>query len=470
MTKSPNFTQDCLESCKLPSDDDMIDCLGYCSNRYHSSCIGISRLDAHLQEWVCESCQNLSNQEMSPMKSQDSNRDLRNSQRAHKIASVENIMETNEFMQRVVSPNEVLNLEDFSIDICASRSRPIFGPVTEAQFLEKTRVEKRIDSLENRMITPSATVAINESASTSTILNGPGPAEKPLLDDGTIIDVENGSNTSTIESEPIDETDYVVKAIVDHGSYDDGTIGYKVRWHGYKASEDTWHAEKDLSQSYDILKAYKEKHKLGRPTCKKPFGSTQTNRWNPDIWNTADRVMQVVHGYLRKEFRHLLEIKVFEKGDTISLKDALYLIDYGNHLLVGFYDASKRLMTIADGENCYLESLKDRAKIHKLIKVPIKAVRFTKQSKIDHCSSSAAIICIKFANHYGFKTPINDPIAVSRSQHDKIIRAMHKGPSRSMKKWKPVQRNAGAAYCEYSGCGYKGTRKQVTAHSKSHIK
>lgn len=452
MVNTPNFREKCLASCKLPPDEDMIDCLGLCSNKYHTGCVGLNRLEAYLQEWVCDECQNLPSQEMTLMRSQDGNLTnvSVNSQPQSVIASVANIMDTEQTMQRVETQAEVINSQLDRVQNCESPYTPIFGPETEVQFNRRRRQESRLSSLRKRLI--GRTVATND------INNDPEPRT----------DVEANSDKSSSNTNNVDENDYEVQAIVAHGTYDDGTIGYRIRWHGCRASDDTWIKENELIACYKTLNDYKKKHQLGPPTFKKPYGSTQSNKWNPSIWNSADRIISTVRGYLRKEFRNLLEIKVTEPGHKLDSKDCLYLIDYDSHVMVGYYKASANTMTIADGENCYYESSKARNYINKWKNLSIRAVRFTKQSKIDHCSSSAAMICIKFANHHGFQTAITDPITIPNAQKEKIIRSMHKGPSRSLKGWIPVQRNASAVYCEYSGCSYKGTRKQITAHSRTH--
>lgn len=282
----------------------------------------------------------------------------------------------------------------------------------------------------------------------------------------------SGEDTSSEDNENDQgesQTRYVIESIVDHGYYNDGTLGYRVKWLGY--DEMTWEKEKRFDRAYRILETYKRKADLGPPTFKNLWGSTDLEQTNPRIWNSPDTVIQAVRGYIRREHRDLLKIKIIKEGDELEPSDHLYLIDYGNHGLVGLHQVDANLITVADGGNSYMEDEDVRNWIHSWIKVPIRPVEFPHQSKIDHCSSSAVAICIRFIQLYATGTAIPSPLVVPRTLHEKLKRTMHKGPSVGLNGWKAIQDNMQKFRCNHPGCNYISRRRnqrQLAAHIKRH--
>lgn len=453
-------SKQCLESCRLDPTSEMIDCQGYCSNKFHPECIGISLSDACVQEWVCDTCQNLPSSDLTPMKSQDINsagsQNLHNSQPT--VRNTDSITETPTFTERVLSPERPIESVFEEENEVVGPSRP---PIVSGPSLQPSaRYSRKIDSV----LSKSARLGGTKS-------RGPTDVAKNVNSDdlNSSINVVDSNTEIHVEDDEGDDDDYKVKAIVNYGKYDDGTLAYRIRWEGYGAKDDSWLREEALAMSYDLLEAYKSEHNLGPPIIEPILGAIRPTKWNPSLWNTPGRIITAVRGYLRKEFRNLLPINVIKRGDELGNQDSLYLIRYSNHAIVGFYSASDNTLTVADGENCYLDCPEAKAWLESWIDIPIKAIRFQNQNRADHCASSAAIICIKFASHYGHRTRISNPFTVPKNLHEKIRRAMHKGDSEKITKWKPVRRNASTVTCESIGCGYRGSRKQLTAHKRVHL-
>lgn len=51
-------TSNCLRSCLVSPDSEMVPCQGYCNNNYHKACVGFS-LEDNPDEWICEECQEI---------------------------------------------------------------------------------------------------------------------------------------------------------------------------------------------------------------------------------------------------------------------------------------------------------------------------------------------------------------------------------------------------------------------------
>lgn len=329
----------------------------------------------------------------------------------------------------------------------------------------------------------------NKTDSLQNLSRNPEPstsAEQPIdtnQDMNTDVDPNIGEDTSTEEETEVEETqaeeaqaepqheesEYEIEAIINHGFYDDGTIGYRVKWLGY--NELTWEKETEFEKAYRILEEYKKDKNLGPPTIANKWGYSRIQQPNTDIWNTPDTVIRAVRGYIRREHRDLLGIKILKAGDELESNDYLYLIDYGNHGLVGLHQVDINRITLADGGNSYIEDERVRNWIHSWIKVPVRAVEFPYQSHIDHCSSSAVAIAIRFIQLYATQMVIPNPLVVPRTLHEKLKRTMHKGPSAPINNWKAIQENKMKFRCPYPGCNYspgKRNQRQLAAHIKSH--
>lgn len=281
----------------------------------------------------------------------------------------------------------------------------------------------------------------------------------------------NADNANQINEPAEDDNEYYVEDIVGHGYAEDGTLLYETKWVNYPSEENTWEPESVFAKIYPILKRYKDKHNLGPPTIMRVWGSSNTRNANPSIWNSPETIVHAVKSNLTREHRDLLEIKVFEQGQQLDDHDCIYLIDHGSHVLVGLYRADSNSMTLADGGNGYLEDPEIQEWLGGWLKIRIRAVQFPNQIGIDHCSSSAAAIAIKFIQSYAAGIEIRSPMVVPKTLHETLVRAMHKGPSASINSWRPAQETVMKFRCPYSGCNYytrRRNQRQMGAHIMNH--
>lgn len=270
-----------------------------------------------------------------------------------------------------------------------------------------------------------------------------------------------------------DDSEYEIEEIVGHEYDENGIIYYETKWKGYPSEQNTLELETSFVNAYKTLLSYKMNANLGEPTIKrrKGWGALNTLRINPSIWKGAEDIIQEVKRYLTLEHRDLLKIKVLKQGDPLERQDQIYLIDQGNHVLVGLHQVGENSITLADGGNAYLEDQEVRDWIKTWIQVPIRVVKFPNQTKVDHCASSAAVICIRFIQCYATRMPIWDPLVAPKTWQAKIAKSMHNGPSQTLITWKPVQENVIKYRCSFQGCEYysrKRDHRQLTAHMLKH--
>lgn len=527
MLRTSAIRKDCWQSCKLLTKDRMIPCLGYCGNSYHIWCIGLNSAQPNPQNWTCQPCkekganrnrpQTTSN-EITPAISRSTpilqsvpsnvttNRNISHSLEAHTremtnvssspisqsvanlISSVEN-SENNAPSENQRSPNSTKSasatIENRNTGIRTAQNR-----ITEA---DKARYAQEWEVRQQQRLQDERRAAARQAGRSATTNDTDDNTDNDTTDEtsGTSQTTSRGqSGSSSRRTEPIsqlsgqqecrnqsapnveDETDYEIESIVGHRIRNDGTLEYRTRWVGYSQKEDSWLKESEFVYAYKTLCQYKTNKSLGAPTIPLPsdFGATAAKRWNPSIWQNADRIINTVQGYLRKDLRNLLQIKVFKAGDQLGNCDKIYLIAHEHHVLVGLYKKNRNLMTLADGGNSYIEDEEIRESLNSWIKVTIRAVRFPHQSKVDHCASSAAAICIKFTQNYANGTPIADPLIIPKTPLDEIRKWMHKGPSESMTNWTPVNKII-KTRCQFPGCSYVTTKRDqrvMAAHSRTH--
>lgn len=280
---------------------------------------------------------------------------------------------------------------------------------------------------------------------------------------------ENHDDPEQDSDAELDETDYKVEKIVAHGRYDDGSIGYRTRWVGYNASEDTWLKEDAFVSAYTVLAKYKRANKLGLPTIEKKFGARNDRASinNPENWVTASKIMEVVLGYTRKEYRDSIQIKYIDEPSKLGTQDYIILLDAYPHIVAGVYYASKNLAYIADGDNAFIEDKETRTKIRRLIDVPVKAVPFIKQNKVDYCASSAVAICVKFYQLYATAQDIPPILEVAKFVHGNVKKTLHSAKSESLKSWEPVNNRKVAFKCDFPDCKtVKKDQKSMASHKR----
>lgn len=264
-----------------------------------------------------------------------------------------------------------------------------------------------------------------------------------------------GSNDEDDSSEEeVPDGEFAVEEIVKHRVEKNKKIKYLIRWEGYGPADDTWEPEKHLYMYYDMLASYKFRHGLGLPTNPRYLGNTRPEKGNPDNWRTAQDIIDMAFRYTPKKYHEVIQVAKLEKPAEVSKQDMIYLICHNNHALVGLYLRSQRLLIIADGENAYLEDSSLRKDINNWLQVPIRAVKFLYQTKLDHCASSAAILIARFIEYYAKDADIPSTVLVSKDRLNKIRKTMHTEPSLPLKQWTPI-RDQEMIQCDWPGCGAK---------------
>lgn len=197
-----------------------------------------------------------------------------------------------------------------------------------------------------------------------------------------------------------------------------------------KDKSTTWILEKNLTNCPALLEKYCEEYKIDKPSFLKNrrLGSISPEEANRDNWATVEDIIKMVKTHGDKN-PPLAPKQFIELGQ----ENAIYLMPVADHCFTILYLASKGTCFVADGQNAFL---KDKL-LRKVVLSKFKAassihyIEFDRQTRIDHCASSAAVIAIEFQRMVR-TGQIPNLKQVPASTLNRIKSALHPGPSKSV--------------------------------------
>lgn len=449
------------------TNNNKVTCQGYCRNSFHDICIGMSYQEAMRTEWFCEDCAARRNElEARSVNSQD-------------------VLNVNSQELRPLAEEADRIFRNVPIDMGgnsqnSARTSPRNSHIQQMQQLASdTDPIEDFDELDTHGNGENdASVGPNQRARSSQTRNST-PRELVASTSSAIIETNNSSPISNEDSDSTGEVasqkgaqEYWVEDILAHGIADDGTLLYKVRWTGYGPNDDTWEPESQFKNLYDVLAKYKRINNLGLPTFKKNYGNTKQQKGNFANWVDAERIIDTAIGFIPKQNRDKIPMRLICYPEKLDNTDHLYLIDYENHALVGLFYANRNLMIICDGENIYQNDFEARKFFDKWFRITIKPITFLYQVKVDYCASSAAILLYKLAEIYARGAEVTNPITISHERHKKMKKLFHAEHSNPLKSWTPIRQQP-TYKCDHANCSFVTTKKDprvMRAHQLSHKK
>lgn len=115
------------------------------------------------------------------------------------------------------------------------------------------------------------------------------------------------------------QAEFEIEKIISHRLVGMGTYIYKVRWLGYGLRDETRQEEGSFTSAQDILKSYKNREQLGQPKISKRYASTTGH--NKLIWQSAERTIATIKGYLTREQRSSRQIEMLYKCDEFDIDE-----------------------------------------------------------------------------------------------------------------------------------------------------
>lgn len=244
--------------------------------------------------------------------------------------------------------------------------------------------------------------------------------------------------TQVIESESTTDTDDEdmthIKEIVDwciRRNKRQFCVAFKKR-----PDERKWYNEEDLENCPLLMENFCLKKGIAEPSwlramtpAQREVGQFTSSKANDrSNWATVQEIIDKVKIY-SDNYSH--EIKKLEDFD--SNLDGIYLIPIGHHCFVGLYFAQLKMVIISDGGGAYYyDKLIRQTLILKLRSIKkICYVPFLNQSGLDHCASSAAVICIEFQRILRNRK-IPRLLRVPKTILDRIKKVLHKTSSPSI--------------------------------------
>lgn len=225
-----------------------------------------------------------------------------------------------------------------------------------------------------------------------------------------------------------------------------------------KNNEEAWLPEENLNGCVSRLNLFCRMSKIPPTKLKYKSGCGSTSAYkNENNWATIDRILELIDIYGRQDSI------TPSKFDGLKDRDALTLMQVGEHCLVLLYLAATKTCYIADGTNAFRSDRTTRQLvIGQLGKVRyISGLHFDGQLEEDQCASSAAGIAIEFQRLYkAGETPKNE-LKVPRSIMDRLRARVHKEAGPKIRDWKPISNVFWQVECPKCGKTFKTSNRSV---------
>lgn len=248
----------------------------------------------------------------------------------------------------------------------------------------------------------------------------------------TILTLRSNNSNQSDEEE---EEEFEIAGIHDHGPCDVNKKRLKllVEWKGFPNKSDfTWEYEDQLIKCYDIVKAYKIKHRLG-DTVLKPVGGAANSRIHEiKNWVNPQQLKAILLRQLHHD-RYKTDLKVTVKHfmEKVSLNEnAIVVILFENHYYTILWLKDRETAFIADGNN-----LSEDSEILSIFKKKLnlgeelKSIKFDKRTKVDYCASAAVLIALEFSRMYKHRDFNYEKIEVPKHLYERVSKALHQKES-----------------------------------------
>lgn len=239
---------------------------------------------------------------------------------------------------------------------------------------------------------------------------------------------------------------------------DNGSRKFRVGWHGFGRSDDSWEPEEFLDGSAELLNKFCDKNNIQRTTVK--FGSIGGELVERDNWVGADWVLSAIGTWRKLSQYRSSAIPVNVFSDHLAADDHIYLVEFKNHLFVALWLPSKKLMMVSDGANVCVDDRYHMKWLSSKLKSAWQPIKFMKQSGVDHCASSAVIIALEFMQIHASSRRYEEigwptELCPSSKLFDQIRSRAHKLPSKPLTSSKVIfnfdkKSNLSCPFCGFS--------------------
>lgn len=223
----------------------------------------------------------------------------------------------------------------------------------------------------------------------------PSPARaQPALDDEAPSDSDSSDTTILSSDGKTDDDDYAsVLAIVNWrlvGRKREFLVRFK------KGNQELWLPEKQLDGCIELLSSF---------CTREGIEPTKLKRWHQECGADASRPWNNPANYAPLELI-IAKVKTYGNPDHVQpqiftrlgKKDAIYLLQIGEHAFAALWLAAPMIAIVADGSNLAYQDAETRGKIKRALAGAneIRFIFFLGQTQGDHCASSAAALAIEF--------------------------------------------------------------------------
>ena len=158
-------------------------------------------------------------------------------------------------------------------------------------------------------------------------------------------------------------------------------------------------------------------------------------------WVTAEQVLEKVHIYGKKKGI------IAELSEELKERDALYLIQIGNHLFVALHYHEEKISLISDGLNSFTEDNYARRILNRyFIGSDLRSVPFFGQNQDNRCGSAAAAIILQYQKVYP-KREIPRELRPEKVFFSTVNRVLHKVECEKLTQWTSIEKQKVGVYC-----------------------
>jgi len=192
-----------------------------------------------------------------------------------------------------------------------------------------------------------------------------------------------------------EEPEYEVEKIL---KYCETKDKYLVQWRGFR--QKTYEPIENLNNCIDLVNETRRLQKLepiahvSRGLC----GATTTPgvRLNPNNWVPLEKIKAKIEQIIQDRFPELELTVTLGQPRTLPGKDEIFLMCASNHCIGLFYRQKDERGYIFDSENCWLTNNSLKQELARLEgMMPIKAVKYAYQARLDFCGSQVASAAIE---------------------------------------------------------------------------
>ena len=127
-------------------------------------------------------------------------------------------------------------------------------------------------------------------------------------------------------------------------------------------------------------------------------GASSSDNYDKIHWRNITEIIKFTKKYM-KNISCNVDLPIIpwtgKKGH-----DCLCFLNFDSHCFVLLYLYKAKFAYIADGTNRFIEDPKKSEDIREIVGLPLKALSYNQQFKIDFCASSAVLIALELLTNY----------------------------------------------------------------------